>query len=128
MRGTELETAPFELAEDTVFVELFTAPPKPQSDQRSHSKRHHSSRTTERYDARASKKEWTDLETARRASLVDEKTCQIRAQEVPAGTSSSRLETGERRTTDGADIVVDTTEDVPSTDVAGFEKPDPPTC
>ena len=56
-------------------------PPKP----RVRAKIHHSSRTTDREDARARKKEWTELEAVRRASLIDEETRQIRVRELADG-------------------------------------------
>ena len=52
----------------------------------------------------------------------------MRAQKIHAVTFSSRPKTSERRTTNGAKIVVGTTEDGPNTDVPGFEKSEQPTC
>ena len=50
----------------------------------------------------------------------------MRAQELAAGASCSRPEAVEGRTTEGAEIDMGTTEGVPTTEVAGFEKPDMP--
>lgn len=79
-RGSEYETAPVEIEEDTVFVALLTTPTTPLPEPPERAKRHHSSRTTEGEDARARKKEQTNLEAARRASVIDEETRQMRAQ------------------------------------------------
>ena len=46
--------------------------------------------------------------------MVDEETRQMKARELAAGTSSSRVEVVERRTTEGADTAVGTTEGVPT--------------
>ena len=46
MRGTKSKNEAFELAEDIVFVELFTTPTEPPPEQHGCSKRHRSSRTT----------------------------------------------------------------------------------
>ena len=51
----------------------------------------------------------------------------MRAREIDLGVSSSRLEAGERSTTDSADIVVGTIKGDPFTVVVGFGQPDPPT-
>lgn len=128
MRGTKSKNEAFELAEDIVFVELFTTPTEQFPDPYSHSKRHHSSCTYEREDACAMKKERTDLMSARKASLFDEETHQIRAREIAARASSPRQEDGKRITTNGAEIVVGTTKCGPTTNFEGFKKPDPHTC
>ena len=128
MKWTEPESVTFEQAEDTILGALFTAPTEPPPDPCGRSKRHQSRRTSEREDAHARKKEQTDLEAARRASLIDEETRHMRAQEIFAGESSSIPETSERSTTDGAEIALGTTEGGPTTNVAGFENPDSPTC
>ena len=66
-------------------------------------------RPRESDEVRAMKKECTELESARRASLVDEEDWQMRSRELASGASSFRLETVERSTTEGADIATDTT-------------------
>lgn len=94
-----------------------------------HTKRHSSSRTTEARDnAHVRKRERTDLEAARRASSVGEEAHKIRSRGMAAGASSSILVTGERTTTDGAEIDVGTAKGDPSIDVAGSGKLNPPTC
>jgi len=70
MRGPEPETSPVELAEETILAILFTAPIVP-PDPHERDKRHHSSRTTDGEDSRATMKERMNLEAARRASLID---------------------------------------------------------
>ena len=57
-----------------MLVALFTSPTAPPPKPRESDKRHYSSRTTEGDEARARNRERTDLEAARRASLVDEET------------------------------------------------------
>ena len=74
------------------------------------------------------KKEQTDLESVRRALLIDEETCQMRAQELAAGASSSRLSTIERSTNEGAEIDVCTIDGFPIAEVTGCGKTDPPAC
>lgn len=101
-----------------------TSPPEP----RECAKRHRSSRTADGEDGRARKKERTDLVTARKASLIDEETYQMRARELVTGASSSILETVERETTKGAEIDVATTEGVPTTEIVGFGKLNPRSC
>lgn len=83
-----------------------------------HVKRHCSSCTTDAGDdARARKKESTNLKAARRVSLAHEEAHQISAREMVFGASSSIQVIGERITTDGAEIAVGTIEGDPSTDV-----------
>ncbi len=48
--------------------------------------------------------------------------------EIAIGASSYRPVSGERSSTDGADITVGTTEGGPSINVTGFGKLDPLTC
>ena len=72
------------------------------------------------------KKECTELESARRASLVDEEDWQMRSRELASGASSSRLEDVKRITIEGAYIVADTTDGISTTDGVGFVQPDPP--
>ena len=74
MRGPEPETAPVYLAEDTVPTVLFTTPTAPPPEACELTNRHRSSRTTKGEDACARKKERTDLDAARRASVIDEET------------------------------------------------------
>lgn len=61
------------------------------------------------------------MQDAMRASLLDEEARQMRPHGLAAGASNSRLEVAERSTTEGAEIAVDTTDEV------GSEKPHPPT-
>lgn len=80
------------------------------------------------YYGRSRKSVRTELERTRRASLADEEIHRQRAVEMDSGASSSISTTGERSTTDGAEMDVGTTEGDPSTAVAGYRKSDPPTC
>ena len=68
------------------------------------------------------------MEAARRASLAEEAVHQMRASELAAGASSSRTVEIEGGTTDGAIIVVDTTEGVQIAEDVGSVEPDPPAC
>ena len=52
----------------------------------------------------------------------------MRAIELAAWASSSRVFEAERSTTDGGGVVEDTTEGVPTKEGAGFEQPDFPPC
>ena len=85
-------------------------PPPPPHER---AKRHQPRKSDE---VRSRKRERTELESTRRASLVDEESRQMRACEFAAVASSSKLEDVERSTTEGADIAVDTIDDVPPTD------------
>lgn len=127
MSGPEPETAPVEIAKDTVIVALFTAPivapPKP----RECAKQHHYICAFEGDEAHARKKEWTDLEAARRDSLIDEDTLQIRAQELDAEESSSSVDVVERRIIEGVDTAVGTTDGVLTKGVCSTI-PDPHAC
>ena len=67
------------------------------------------------------------MEATRRASLLDEEARQMGARELAAGASRSIVVVVERRTTEGANIVVQTTEGV-SIEVVGSGKSDPPAC
>lgn len=60
--------------------------------------------------------------------MVDKEICQTRALEIVAGASISVSASDERRTTDGAKVVVGTTESVPIDYPVGSEKLDPPVC
>ena len=88
-------------------------------------KRH---RVRDEYESRAQKKECNELEAVRKASLIDKEAHQLRVLKVAAGESRSRIVEAERSTTDGAVIVEDTTDGVPTTKGAGSEKPDPSVC
>ena len=68
------------------------------------------------------------MEIARRASLIDEEASQLRAIEFVVGAFSSRVAEAERRTTDGVVIAEDTTDGVPTSEGAGYGKPNPPSC
>ena len=74
VRVPKLEAAPVELEEDIMFVSLFTFTTAPPPPPRERATRHRSICTSESEDARAQKKEQTDMEAAMRASLVDEDT------------------------------------------------------
>lgn len=47
---------------------------------------------------------------------------------MAAGASSSRFVFVERSTTEGSEIAADTIDGVPTTEIAGSGKPDPPVC
>ena len=68
------------------------------------------------------------MEAARRTSLLDEDTRQMKAPELAARASSSRFEDIEGSTTEDEDIVLGTTDGDPTTEGAGSEKSDPPAC
>ena len=68
------------------------------------------------------------MEAARRASLADAEAHQIRASQIAAGASSSRIVETARGTTDGAGVAEDTTEGVQITEDVGSGEPDPPAC
>lgn len=106
--GTEPETAPFDQVEDIVLDSLFTLHSWAAAWSTWSSQKEPFYQFHEGENARARKKFQTYLNAAKRASLVDDETRQMRAREVAVGASSSRLETGEWRTTDGVDIVVGT--------------------
>ena len=72
MRGPEHETALVETTEDIMLVELSTAPIALPPEPRKCDKKYHPSRKSKGDEARARKKERTDLEMVRRASLIDE--------------------------------------------------------
>ena len=127
MRGPDAATEPIEQVEEIGLVALFTGPLH-HSNPRMCAKRDRSSRTTDGEEAHARNKEQMDLEQVRRDSLIDEETHQMRARELAAGASSSRLEAFEGSNTKGEGIDFGTTEGVPTTEVASFEKPDPPAC
>ena len=68
------------------------------------------------------------MEAARRSSLADEETHQMRASELAAGASSSRTVEIAGGTTDGAVVAEDTTEGVQIAEDVGSGEPDPPAC
>lgn len=79
MRGAEAESASIDQAEDMVLDSLFNVTIEKQSEPRGHSKRHHSSRTTEALDdSRARTKERTNLDGVRKFSLIDEESHKIK--------------------------------------------------
>ena len=68
------------------------------------------------------------MEAARRASLADEETRQMRAVKLAAGASSSRNVEIAGGTADNVVDAEDTTEGVQITKVVGSGEPDPPAC
>lgn len=73
MRGTEIEHAPTERAEDNNLKTFFKVPAEIHLEPHIHGKMHHSSRTVEAGDEdRERRKKRMDMEKAMRASLVDE--------------------------------------------------------
>ena len=60
--------------------------------------------------------------------MIDEETCQMRAQELGPRTSSSRPNSIGRSIIKGAEIVVGTIEVDPTNEIAGSMKPNPPAC
>ena len=103
-----------------MLASLFSTATVPPPHPREHAKRH---RTRDEDESQARNKERHELEAARRASLIDEVACQLRAIEFDAGASSSRVAEGVRSTTDGDVIVEDTIDGVPTSKGAGPEKP-----
>ena len=68
------------------------------------------------------------MEAARRASLAEEEAHQMRARELAAGASSSRIIETAGGTVDGAGVAEDTTKGVQITEDVGSGEPDPPAC
>ena len=68
------------------------------------------------------------MEAARRASLAEEEARQMRAGELAAGASSSKIVEIEGGTADNVVDTEDTTKRVQITEVVGSGEPDPPTC
>ena len=68
------------------------------------------------------------MEAARRASLAEEVAHQMRASELAAGASSSRIVDIAGGTTDGAVVAEDTTEGVQIAEDVCSGEPDPPAC
>lgn len=87
MRVPDPEDAPVELAEYTVLDALFTSTIASLPLPHEHSKKY-LSRDSE--EACARNKERTDMEAARRASLIDEEARQMRAHDLASTMSSSR--------------------------------------
>ena len=68
------------------------------------------------------------MEAARRASLAEEATHQMRGGELAAGASSSRTLEIAGGTIDGAVVAENTTEGVQIAEDVGSGKPDPQAC
>ena len=68
------------------------------------------------------------MEAVKRASLADEEACQMRAEELAAGASSSRTVEIAGGTADSVVDAEDTTEGVHIKEVVGSEEPDPLAC
>ena len=68
------------------------------------------------------------MEVARRASRAEEEANRMRAFELAAGASSSRIVETAGGTTDGAVAAADTTEGVQIAEDVGSGEPDPPAC
>ena len=79
-------------------------------------------------EARAQKKEHQEIEAARRASLAEEEANRMRAFDLAAGASSSRIVERAGGTTDGAVVAEDTTEGVQIAEDVGSGEPDLPAC
>ena len=86
-RVPESEAPSVEPAEDTVLAALFATSDIPPPPPRESAKRR---RGRAEDEVRARKKERREMEAARRASLAEEATHQMRASELAAGASSSR--------------------------------------
>ena len=124
-RVPEFEDPSAEPAEDTVMAALFATSEIPPPPPREHSK---TRRVREEYEARSWKKERREMEAGRRASLADEETRQMRAEELAAGASSSRTVEIVGSIADSVVDAEDTTEGVLITEVVGSGELDPPTC
>ena len=99
-----------------MLAALFTSPTKPHV----RAKMYESRRIIEGKYARARKNDRTDLEATMRAFFIDEETHQMRDRKLATAASSSRFKVVERSTSDGAVIVMGTTEgDLSTDDVAG---------
>ena len=68
------------------------------------------------------------MESARRSSLAEEEAYQMRASELAAGASSSRIVEIAGGTADSTVVAEDTTEGIKITEEVGSGEPDPPTC
>ena len=124
-RVPESEAPSVEPAEDTVLAALFATSDIPPLPPRESAKRR---RGRVEDEVRARKKELRDIEAARRASLAEEEANRMRAFELVAGASSSRIVEIAGGTTDGAVVAEDTTEGVQIAEVVGSGEPDPPSC
>ena len=121
----ESEAPSVEPAKDTLLAALFATSEIPPPPPREHAKRR---RGRAENEARARKKERHEMEAARRASLAEEASHQMRAGELAAGASSSRTVKIVGGTADSAVVAEDTTEVVLITEDVGSGEPDPPTC
>lgn len=129
MRGTDPESDPTELVENSVLDALFNVHTKPMIENHVLHKRPFSIHTTEAGDESCAKKRARkELKWARKSSLVDEEIRQRRDLVMDAWASNSVLTIGDRSTTNGAEDVVGTTEGDLYVDLVGFEKSNPPTC
>ena len=104
---------------------LFATSEIPPPPTREHAKRH---RGREKDEARARKKEHRDMEPARRASLAEEEAHHMRAGELAAGASSSRIVEIVGGTNDSVVVAEDTTYRVQMAKHVGSGELDPPTC
>ena len=68
------------------------------------------------------------MEAERRASLAEEEAHQMRASELAAGASSSRIVEIAGGTINSAVVAEDTIEGVQIAEDVGFGEPDPPAC
>ena len=118
--------APFaEPAEDTVMAALFATSEIPQPPPREQAKMR---RGREEDEARARKKERREIEAAKRASLAEEETHQMREIELASGASSSRTVEIAGGTTDGAVVAEDTNEGVQIAKDMDSRESEPPAC
>ena len=124
-RVPESEARSVEPAEDTVLAAWFTTSEIPPPPPRESAKRR---RGRAKDEARARKKEHREMEAARRSSLAEAEAYNIRASQIAAGASSSRIVETAGGTTDGAVDAEDTTEGVQIAEDVGSGEPDPPAC
>ena len=124
-RVPESQFASAKPLEDTVWDALFSTTAVPPPPPRVRAKIH---RFRDEDDSRSQKKELSELEAAMRASLIDEKAHKLRVLEVAVGAFTSRIVEAMRSTTDGAVIVEDTMNGVPTAEGSGVEKLDLSAC
>ena len=124
-RVPKSEAPSVEPAEDTVLAALFATSEIPPPPPREHAKRR---RGRAEDEARARKKERSEMEAARRASLAEEEAHLMRVGELEARASSSRTVEIEGGTTDSAVVAEDTTKGVQIVEDVGSREPDPPAC
>ena len=124
-RLPESEAPSVEPAEDTVLAALFATSEIPPPPPRQSAKR---GRGRVEVESRARKKDRRDIEAATRASLAEEEANRMRASELVAGASSSRIVEIAGGTTDGAVVAEDTTEGGHIAEDMGSGEPDPPSC